>query len=84
MVAGILREGGRFGAVRLRTHDEDSAVLTGIDLVPTLCQVLSLTFEPSVDGASVGRGLDDGPLYNSPLDDGPVRDGMCDNKEKRP
>ena len=38
--------GDRFGAVRLRTHDEDSAVLTGVDLVPTLCQVLSLTFEP--------------------------------------
>ncbi|MEV6281579.1 PPA1309 family protein [Kribbella sp. NPDC051770] len=47
MVAAVLRDGQQFGAVRLRTHDEDSAVLTGSDLVPTLCQVLSLTFEPS-------------------------------------
>ena len=84
MVAGVLREGGQFGAVRLRTHDEDSAVLTGIDLVPTLCQVLSLTFEPSADGATVGRGFDDGPLGNRPLDDGPARDGMSNNEEKRP
>ena len=50
MVAAVLRDGDRFGAVRLRTHDEDSAVLTGADLVPTLCQVLSLTFEPSTAG----------------------------------
>jgi len=50
MVAAVLRDGDRFGAVRLRTHDEDSAVLTGVDLVPTLCQVLSLTFEPSTAG----------------------------------
>ncbi|WBQ07102.1 PPA1309 family protein [Kribbella sp. CA-293567] len=53
MVAAVLRDGDRFGAVRLRTHDEDSAVLTGVDLVPTLCQVLSLTFEPST---AVGPG----------------------------
>ncbi|MEV6416476.1 PPA1309 family protein [Kribbella sp. NPDC051718] len=50
MVAAVLRDGDRFGAVRLRTHDEDSAVLTGVDLVPTLCQVLSLTFEPTTAG----------------------------------
>jgi hypothetical protein len=55
LVAGVLREGDRFGAVRLRTHDEDSAVLTGVDLVPTLCEVLSLTFEPST-GSSPGAG----------------------------
>ncbi|WP_239062400.1 PPA1309 family protein [Streptomyces sp. SID13031] len=51
MVAAVLRDGDRFGAVRLRTHDEDSAVLTGVDLVPTLCQVLSLTFEPTTSGS---------------------------------
>jgi hypothetical protein len=51
MVAAVLRDGDRFGAVRLRTHDEDSAVLTGVDLVPTLCQVLSLTFEPTTAGS---------------------------------
>ncbi|WP_427889890.1 PPA1309 family protein [Kribbella sp. GL6] len=59
MVAAVLREGGRFGAVRLRAHDEDSAVLTGVDLVPTLCEVLSLTFEPSAGSRSgVGSGVD--------------------------
>ncbi|WP_202868028.1 PPA1309 family protein [Kribbella sindirgiensis] len=69
MVAAVLREGARFGAVRLRAHDEDSAVLTGIDLVPTLCEVLSLTFEPST-------GIRSG--------DGPGVDGMNDDEEKRP
>lgn len=61
MVAAVLRDGDRFGAVRLRTHDEDSAVLTGVDLVPTLCQVLSLTFEPSTAGGpgSVQGGTSD-------------------------
>lgn len=49
MVAGVLRDGGRFGAVRLRNHDEDSAVLTGTELVPTLCEVLALTFAPSAE-----------------------------------
>ncbi|GAA1589453.1 PPA1309 family protein [Kribbella karoonensis] len=59
MVAAVLREGDRFGAVRLRAHDEDSAVLTGVDLVPTLCEVLSLTFEPSVGSRSAtGSGVD--------------------------
>jgi hypothetical protein len=68
MVAAVLREGDRFGAVRLRSHDEDSAVLTGTDLVPTLCEVLSLTFEPSV-GSRPGEG--------------PGVDGMTD-EENRP
>jgi hypothetical protein len=59
MVAGVLRDGDRFGAVRLRTHDEDSAVLTGVDLVPTLCEVLSLTFEPSTGSSpAAGAGVD--------------------------
>jgi hypothetical protein len=68
MVAAVLREGDRFGAVRLRSHDEDSAVLTGTDLVPTLCEVLSLTFEPSVD---------------SRPGEGPGVDGMSDDEENR-
>ena len=59
LVAAVLREGDRFGAVRLRTHDEDSAVLTGVDLVPTLCQVLSLTFEPSATAGSSRDGMSD-------------------------
>jgi hypothetical protein len=69
MVAAVLREGARFGAVRLRAHDEDGAVLTGIDLVPTLCEVLSLTFEPSA-GSRSGEG--------------PGVDGMSNDEEKRP
>ena len=69
MVAAVLREGTRFGAVRLRSHDEDSAVLSGTDLVPTLCEVLSLTFEPSV-GSRPGEG--------------PGVDGVNDDEEKRP
>lgn len=71
MVAAVLREGDRFGAVRLRTHDEDSAVLTGVDLVPTLCQVLSLTFEPSAGAGGSAA-------------DGSVLDGMSNHEEKRP
>lgn len=54
MVAGVLRDGDRFGAVRLRDHDEDTAVLTGSDLVPTLCDVLALTFESSGDKEETG------------------------------
>jgi len=68
LVAAVLREGDRFGAVRLRSHDEDSAVLAGTDLVPTLCEVLSLTFEPSV-GSRAGEG--------------PGVDGMSDDEENR-
>ena len=56
MVAGVLRDGNRFGAVRLRTHDKDDAVLTGTDLVPTLCEVLALTLAPA---ASAGTGDDE-------------------------
>lgn len=59
MVAGVLRDGERFGAVRLRAHDEDSAVLTGTDLVPTLCDVLALTFAPEDSPAgSAGESVD--------------------------
>jgi hypothetical protein len=47
MVAGVLRGGERYGVVRLRSHDDDAAVLTGRDLTPTLCDVLALTFELS-------------------------------------
>ena len=68
MVAGVLREGDRFGAVRLRSHDEDTAVLTGVDLVPTLCEVLSLTFEPSAGNAPAG---------------GPGVGGSSDDEENR-
>ncbi len=71
MVAAVLREGDRFGAVRLRSHDQESAVLTGTDLVPTLCEVLSLTFEPSAGAGGSAA-------------DGSVLDGMSNHEEKRP
>ena len=61
MVAGVLRDGERYGAVRLRSHDEDEAVLTGTDLVPTLCEVLALTFAPGADGLD-GTGDGSGDL----------------------
>jgi hypothetical protein len=44
MVVGVLRDGSRSCAIRLRSHDFDEAVLTGPDLVPTLVEALALTF----------------------------------------
>jgi hypothetical protein len=60
MVGGVLRDGTRFGAVRLRTHDEDDAVLTGTDLVPTLCEVLALTFAPDPSRAGARTADEEG------------------------
>ncbi|WP_432940188.1 PPA1309 family protein [Kribbella sp. CA-253562] len=68
MVAAVLRDGDRFGAVRLRSHDEDSAVLTGADLVPTLCEVLSLTFEPSTGATPADGDRADGLHSDGPID----------------
>lgn len=56
LVAGVMRDGERFGAVRLRAHDEDEAVLTGTDLVPTLCEVLALTFAPGGEPVGAEEG----------------------------
>lgn len=95
MVAGVLRDGERYGAVRLRSHDEDEAVLTGTDLVPTLCEVLALTFAPGaddLDGAGtfdgVGGGSGDGPGRDP--GEGPgggpgdgVGDGSSDGEESQ-
>ena len=44
IVAGVLRDGSRFCAMRLRTHDEDAAVITGPELVPGLVDALSASF----------------------------------------
>jgi hypothetical protein len=46
IVAGALRGGEGFCAVRQRAHDEDDLVLTGPDLVPGLLQLLHATLEP--------------------------------------
>ncbi len=48
IVAGALRTGESFCAIRQRAHDEDDMVLTGPDLVPALLQLLHTTLEPDV------------------------------------
>lgn len=45
MVAGVLREGGRHAALRMRAHDSDDQVLNGPDLVPALTSALELTLQ---------------------------------------
>lgn len=44
MVAGVLRDGSRYCALRLRSHDDDQSVITGSDVVPALIDVLASTF----------------------------------------
>jgi hypothetical protein len=51
IVAGALRSGESFCAVRQRAHDEDDLVLTGPDLVPGLLQLLHATLEPDAGDA---------------------------------
>ena len=46
IVAGALRSGESWCAIRQRAHDEDDLVLTGPDLVPALLQLLHTTLEP--------------------------------------
>ena len=46
IVAGVLRTGESWCAIRQRAHDEDDMVLTGHDLVPALLQLLHTTLEP--------------------------------------
>jgi hypothetical protein len=45
MTVGVLRDGGRESAVRLRAKDSPTEVLTGADLVPGLAEALTATFE---------------------------------------
>ncbi|MER7764071.1 PPA1309 family protein [Streptomyces sp. NPDC097619] len=45
LTVGVLRDGARESAVRLRGKDSASEVLTGADLVPGLAEALSATFE---------------------------------------
>ncbi|MFD7712679.1 PPA1309 family protein [Streptomyces sp. NPDC059785] len=44
MTVGVLRDGSRDSAVRLREKDAATEVLTGSDLVPGLAEALSATF----------------------------------------
>jgi hypothetical protein len=46
MIVGVLRDGTRHSALRLRRHDTDDEVLAGPDLVPALAEALAGTFEP--------------------------------------
>ena len=45
MTVAVLRDGGRESAVRLRAKDTPTEVLTGSDLVPSLAEALTATFE---------------------------------------
>ena len=45
LVAGALRDGATYCALRLRSHDDDTSVLTGDDLVPALLKLLQETLE---------------------------------------
>lgn len=51
MVAGATRTGSTYCALRLRSHDEDFAVIEGPDLVPALLELLLSTLAPSEPGA---------------------------------
>jgi hypothetical protein len=46
MIVGVLRDGARHSALRLRRHDTDDEVLAGPDLVPALAEALAATFDP--------------------------------------
>ena len=46
MVAGATRTGSTYCALRLRSHDEDFAVIQGPDLVPALLELLLGTLVP--------------------------------------
>jgi hypothetical protein len=46
MVAGATRAGSTWCALRLRSHDDDFAVIEGPDLVPALLELLQATLAP--------------------------------------
>lgn len=46
IVAGALRSGAGFCALRMRAHDDDGSVVLGDDLVPALLELLHATLEP--------------------------------------
>ncbi|GAB3735944.1 PPA1309 family protein [Nocardiopsis nanhaiensis] len=45
MVAAVLRDGSRHCAMRMRSHDAESEVLNGPDLIPALTSALALTLD---------------------------------------
>jgi hypothetical protein len=46
VVVGVLRDGSRHSALRLRKHDDPDEVLSAPDLVPALAEALAATLEP--------------------------------------
>ncbi|WP_329519694.1 PPA1309 family protein [Spirillospora sp. NBC_01491] len=52
MVVGVLRDGTRHSALRLRRHDADDEVLAGPDLVPALAEALAATLDPDEPDAA--------------------------------
>lgn len=57
IVAGVLRSGESWCAIRQRSNDEDDMVLTGNDLVPSLLELLHTTLEP--DAGEPSRPMSD-------------------------
>jgi hypothetical protein len=49
MVVGVLRDGTRHSALRLRKHDKNDEVLSEADLVPALADALAATLEPEIE-----------------------------------
>lgn len=45
MVAAVLRDGSRHCSMRMRSHDAESEVLNGPDLIPALTSALALTLD---------------------------------------
>ena len=50
IVAGALRSGESWCALRLRSHDDDASVAVGTDLVPALLELLHATLAPDPGG----------------------------------
>jgi hypothetical protein len=48
VVVGVLRDGSRYSALRLRKHDDPDEVLSAPDLVPALADALAATLEPDL------------------------------------
>ncbi|MFC4050600.1 PPA1309 family protein [Actinomadura syzygii] len=55
MVVGVLRDGARAAAIRMRSHDTEDEVLAGPDLVRSIPDALIATFEPDEPGAASER-----------------------------
>jgi hypothetical protein len=51
VVVGVLRDGSRHSALRLRKHDDPGEVLSAPDLVPALADALAATLEPDAPPA---------------------------------